>query len=409
MLGTYFYHQIIRKTVTAFGTLFNDIYIEHKNSSDVGISQMKVPLGYGPMQKFLARIEQQSELNKAIQITLPRISFEMTSIQYDPTRKANVTQTFKTCGNGDTIKKVYMPVPYNIGFQLNIMTKLQDDALQIVEQILPNFQPSFNLTVDLVDSIGEKRDIPVVLDSVSFTDDYEGDYSTRRTLIYTLNFTAKTYLFGPIADSTDGLIRKVQVDMYASTDTKTAKREMRYTLVPDPIDAGPDDDFGFNEEWQDFTDSRTYSPTQQRDIWFIMKNNYEDLDKALNIESSIVEVEKSTTSIDIIPTQTNDIKKDYEYTRANLYSLIEKGQEAINGIMELAGEGGSPRAYEVAGQLIKSVADTTDKLIDLQKKLKDVQEDNTKVSNNVTNNAVFVGSTSELSKLLKQGFLNNKE
>jgi hypothetical protein len=140
-----------------------------------------------------------------------------------------------------------------------------------------------------------------------------------------------------------------------------------------------------------------------------MKNNYDDLDKALNIESSIVEVEKSTTSIDIIPAQTDDIKKDYEYTRANLYSLIEKGQEAINGIMELAGDGGSPRAYEVAGQLIKSVADTTDKLIDLQKKLKDVQEDNTKVSNNVTNNAVFVGSTSELSKLLKQGFLNNKD
>jgi hypothetical protein len=140
-----------------------------------------------------------------------------------------------------------------------------------------------------------------------------------------------------------------------------------------------------------------------------MKNNYDDLDKALNIESSIVEVEKTPTTIDIIPAQTDDIKKDYEYTRANLYSLIEKGQEAINGIMELAGEGGSPRAYEVAGQLIKSVADTTDKLIDLQKKLKDVQEDNTKVSNNVTNNAVFVGSTSELSKLLKQGFLNNKE
>jgi hypothetical protein len=140
-----------------------------------------------------------------------------------------------------------------------------------------------------------------------------------------------------------------------------------------------------------------------------MKNNYEDLDKALNIESSIVEVEKTTASIDIIPSQSDDIKKDYAYTRANLYSLIEKGQEAINGIMELAGEGGSPRAYEVAGQLIKSVADTTDKLIDLQKKLKDVEEDNTKVSNNVTNNAVFVGSTSDLSKLLKQGFLNNTD
>ena len=140
-----------------------------------------------------------------------------------------------------------------------------------------------------------------------------------------------------------------------------------------------------------------------------MKTNYEDLDSALNIESSIVEVEKDIEPINIVPTQPDDIKKDYEYTRANLYSLIEKGQQAINGIMELAGEGGSPRSYEVAGQLIKSVADTTDKLIDLQKKIKDVQENNTKIANNVTNNAVFVGSTSELSKLLKQGFLNNKE
>jgi hypothetical protein len=227
---------------------------------------MKVPLGYGPMQKFLARIEQQAELNKPIQITLPRMSFEMTSIQYDSTRKSSVIQSFKTCGNGDTIKKVYMPVPYNIGFQLNIMTKLQDDALQVVEQILPNFQPSFNLTVDLVDSIGEKRDIPIVLDSVSFTDDYEGDYSTRRTLIYTLNFTAKTYLFGPVADSTDGLIRKVQVDYYTGTDPKVAKREMRYTVTPDPIDADPDDDFGFNESVEMFFDSKTYSPTQQTDI-----------------------------------------------------------------------------------------------------------------------------------------------
>jgi hypothetical protein len=139
--------------------------------------------------------------------------------------------------------------------------------------------------------------------------------------------------------------------------------------------------------------------------------NYDELDKALNIESSIVEVENTTTEIQksTSDTKSNDIKKDYEYTRANLYSLIEKGQEAINGIMELAGESDSPRAYEVAGQLIKSVGDVTDKLIDLQKKLKDVEEDTVKTTNNVTNNAVFVGSTSELSKLLKQGFLNNKE
>src|SRR6056300_1499246 len=137
-------------------------------------------------------------------------------------------------------------------------------------------------------------------------------------------------------------------------------------------------------------------------------SEFDSIDDALNVESSIVEVEDAPKSIQK-PEQKTDISKDYEYTRANLYSLIEKGQEAINGIMELAGEGGSPRAYEVAGQLIKSVADTTDKLIDLQKKLKDVEEDvgNNKGPNTVTNNAVFVGSTSELQKLLKQGFLNN--
>lgn len=138
-----------------------------------------------------------------------------------------------------------------------------------------------------------------------------------------------------------------------------------------------------------------------------MSNNYDGLDEALNTESIIVET--SSEKIQVPEKKTGDIQKDYEYTRANLYSLIEKGQEAINGIMELAGEGASPRAYEVAGQLIKSVADTTDKLIDLQKKVKDVEEDTIKTTNNVTNNAVFVGSTSELQKMLKQGFLNNKE
>jgi len=139
-----------------------------------------------------------------------------------------------------------------------------------------------------------------------------------------------------------------------------------------------------------------------------MDNNYDSIDEALNIESDIVET-KSIKKPEIVKSKDDDIEKDYTYSRANLYSLIEKGQEAINGIMEVAGEGGSPRAYEVAGQLIKSVADTTDKLIDLQKKLKDVEDEAKKTTNNVTNNAVFVGSTSELQKMLKQGFLNNKE
>ena len=159
-----------------------------------------------------------------------------------------------------------MPVPYNIGFELNIFTKLNDDALQIVEQILPFFQPSFNVTVDLVESIGEKRDVPIVLDSIDFQDDYEGSFQTRRALIYTIRFTAKTYIFGPVADSTDGLIKKVQVDLYADTNTKTAKREVRYTAVPDPIDAEPGDDFGFTENWEFLGDSKEFSPTKKEDF-----------------------------------------------------------------------------------------------------------------------------------------------
>ena len=266
MLGTYYYHEIIRKTIISFGTLFNEIYIRHLDENDNTYSEIKVPLAYGPSQKFLSRLKQQADLNKPIQITLPRMSFEMTSLQYDPTRKSNIVQTFRTTDEGDNIKKVFMPVPYNIGFELNILCKLNGDALQIIEQILPYFQPAFNVTVDLVESIGEKRDIPMVLDSITFKDDYEGDFLTRRALIYTLTFTAKTYMFGPIAESSEGLIRKVQVDQYVTTDTATARREMRYTVTPDPYNADPDDDFGFSETTEFFTDSKVYSPTQGTDI-----------------------------------------------------------------------------------------------------------------------------------------------
>jgi len=231
MLGQYYYHEILRKTIISFGTIFNDIHIRHRDGAGQESSDMRVPLAYGPMQKFLARLEQQADLNRAVQITLPRMSFETTNIAYDPTRKAGITQTFKAT-DGSKLRKVFMPVPYNVGFELNILVKLNDDALQIVEQILPYFQPSFNVTVDLINVIGEKRDIPIVLDNISFQDDYEGDFATRRALIYTLNFTAKTYLFGPVSDSSEGLIKKVQVDYHASVNTETARRELRFTATP---------------------------------------------------------------------------------------------------------------------------------------------------------------------------------
>ena len=162
------------------------------------------------MQKFLARIQQQPELEREIAITLPRLSFEMQGIQYDPTRKTGIAQTFLAKG-GTTAKKVYMPVPYNVSFELSIMSKLSDDALQILEQIVPYFQPSFNITINLIDSIGEKKDIPIVLESINYSDQYEGSFETRRTIVYTLGFTAKTYLFEQLQMIQQVLSRKLML------------------------------------------------------------------------------------------------------------------------------------------------------------------------------------------------------
>jgi hypothetical protein len=199
---------------------------------------MKVPLSYGPTQKFLARLEQSPDLNKPVQITLPRMSFEFTGITYDSGRKISTTQEFvvKDAEDGSIVKKAYMPVPYNMQFELSVMAKLNDDALQIIEQILPYFQPSYNLTVTLVnDGINEKRDIPIILENVTMQDDYEGDFSTRRVLLYTLRFTAKTYLFGPISTATRDIIKTSTVSYLTGTDTNNTTRSLSYTASPRAI------------------------------------------------------------------------------------------------------------------------------------------------------------------------------
>jgi len=226
----YFYHEIFRRTVIGFGTLFNNINIQHKDNNNSTFSVMKVPLAYGPTQKFLARLEQSPDLNKPVQLTLPRMSFEFTGITYDPSRKTTSTKSFitKNPSNPKLQKKTFMPVPYNMRFELSILSKTNDDALQIIEQILPYFQPSYNLTINLVDTIDENKDVPIQLESISMDDQYEGDYTTRRALVYTLIFTAKTHLFGPVQDSK--IIKKATVDVM--TGLETPKREMRYTVTP---------------------------------------------------------------------------------------------------------------------------------------------------------------------------------
>ena len=224
----YFYNEILRRTIIAFGTLFNGITIKQEGS------EVRVPLAYGPTQKFLARLTQTPDLNKATAITLPRMSFEFTGLTYDPSRKVTTTQQFtvKDPTDGTESKKAYMPVPYNMQFELALMCKLNDDALQITEQILPYFQPSYNVSVNLVGSINEKRDIPIILENITMQDDYEGDFETRRVLLYTLRFTAKTYMFGPVTSATDDIVKKVRVSYLSGTDTTNTTRDLTYTATP---------------------------------------------------------------------------------------------------------------------------------------------------------------------------------
>jgi hypothetical protein len=233
----YFYHEILRRTVVSFGSLFNNMSIKHKNNDNETVSIIKVPLSYGPTQKFLARLNQSANLNKPVQITLPRMSFEFTGLTYDASRKSTSTQYFtvKSATDGTDVKKAYLPVPYNMQFELSIMSKLNDDALQIVEQILPYFQPAYTMTVELVDVINEKRDIPIILENITMQDDYEGDFTTRRVLIYTLRFTAKTYLFGPVSSATKDIIKKASIGYIAGDLTTSPTREIVYSVEPRAI------------------------------------------------------------------------------------------------------------------------------------------------------------------------------
>lgn len=232
----YFYHEILRKTVVAFGSLFNGIEIRHVNSSDQTVSVQKVPLAYGPTQKFLARLEQSPDPSKPNQITLPRMSFEYVNLTYDPSRKVTSTQSFLSglAEDGTQIRKTYMPVPYNLEFQLSIMTKLNEDMLQIIEQILPYFQPSYTLTINMLESIGEKRDVPIVLEGMTMDDSYEGDFQTRRALIYNLRFIAKLYLFGPVSSKNieRDIIKKASIAFASGARSGLTPRDLVYSVEP---------------------------------------------------------------------------------------------------------------------------------------------------------------------------------
>ena len=246
MLGKYHYHQIFRKSIIAFGTVFNNIIVKRKDpkrKDKTALEAYKVPVQYGPYQKYLAMIAAEpTPERQSMQIFLPRISFEIKGLNYDGSRKLTPTQFAKTVpaegkdASGRPVQySQYMPVPYNLEVEMNIISKNQDDGLQILEQILPNFHPSLNVSIVIIEETHEERDIAIVLNGVGYTDDYEGDYTERRTLIWTLNFTVKTYLFGPVDAQRD--IRKVTLDYRSDIVRRPA--ELRYTAEVESTDSPP--------------------------------------------------------------------------------------------------------------------------------------------------------------------------
>ena len=267
MFGTYFYNESMRRMTIGFGQIFNNIQIKRKNSSGNVVQSIKVPLAYAPKEKFLARLDQQASLqDREFAITLPRLSFEISGISYDPSRKLTRVQKYKTVKSGKDGKVLnfnYTPVPYNVSYNLYSFTASAEAGLQIVEQILPFFQPDFTVTVNAIPELNIKRDIPIILNSVNYEDTYSGDFASRRAVIYTLGFTAKTYLFGPA--STQKVIKETQSDIYTDTDTTNKAREMRIVITPNPTTADADDDFGFTTTITDHADGKKYSTTTDSD------------------------------------------------------------------------------------------------------------------------------------------------
>ena len=266
MIGQYFYNQSTRNVVVAFGTLFNTIQLHKKDGSGNIVQSMKVPLAYGPKQKWLSRLTEDPNLSKKVAVTLPRIGFEISGIAYDPARKLQKTVKVKKVADGidnNQVKSGFMPVPYNINFELYVLSKNSDDALQIVEQILPFFQPDYTVTMKEIPELDIIRDVPIILNSVGYEDDYEGSFTSRRSIIYTLSFTAKYYIYGPVSAS--NIIRRVQVDQYADLPVNAPKREQRYSVTPTPSNVAPtafdpsdEDNFGFNEVTSFFQDAKNY-------------------------------------------------------------------------------------------------------------------------------------------------------
>ena len=308
MFGTYFYHQTSRKMVVAFGSLFNNIEVRRTDSSDAVTEVIKIPLSYGPKDKMLVRISQDPSLNPNVALTVPRMGFELTSMTYDGARKLNTMG--RNVKKGTTgLKKQYNPVPYNWDFSLYVFVKNAEDGTQILEQILPFFTPDFTVTMTLVSGMTVKMDIPLVLNSVTSEDSYEGDFASRRSIIWTLSFLMKGFLYPSVTDNAK-IITSSVVDTHlmsaataadpiyivaedstpysqnymildkheiddatrirmlseVSEDASSAGQTVsRTTVEPTSTGALTDEDFGFSETFEFFPQGKTYDPVAETD------------------------------------------------------------------------------------------------------------------------------------------------
>ena len=267
MFGTHFYNEGLRKLTIAFGQLFNNIVLQNTSSTGAVTKRLRVPLAYAPKEKFIVRLDQQANLqsDREVAITLPRLGFEITGLSYDPTRKLNKMQKIirpKQSEDGKKNNFNYTPVPYNINFSLYSFTATAENGLQIIEQILPYFQPEYTVTVNMIPDLDIKRDVPIILNDINYEDSYTGDFTRRRAVIYTLSFTAKTYLYGPMTNQS--VIKEVQSDLGADTDSPLV-REERIVITPNPTTADADDDFGFTTTITFYDDSKRYNPSTDTD------------------------------------------------------------------------------------------------------------------------------------------------
>jgi hypothetical protein len=235
MFDNWWYNESTRRMVSVFGSLFNDLEVHKRDSNDKVLQKIKVPLAYAPRSKVLARMSEQMS-DPGVAIKLPRISFEITSFEYDANARVSKHKNYKKVVTGDTLQlhKLGAPAVYKIGFELNILAKTQDEALQLLEQILPMFQPEYTVTIKDIPDMDIKTDTPIVLESVTVNDDYEGDLVTRRAIVYTLEFSTRIRYYRGIGKSKQ--ILETEVDYSENVDPTTHKFETQAidgTTTPD--------------------------------------------------------------------------------------------------------------------------------------------------------------------------------